>query len=110
MHFLKALFWILLGVLAAFFALRNWTPVTIALWDGLVMETRLPVLLLGAFLVGLVPALLLHRATRWSLNRKIGTMERAMADARPATTPIPATPAPVAQPVVTPPPPSIVGP
>ncbi len=104
MQFLKALFWILLGVLAAFFALRNWTPVQVNLWQGLVLETRLPVLLLFAFLIGLVPTLLLHRATRWRLTRRIGTMEKAIADARPVTPPATAQPAgvPLAKPATPP--------
>jgi putative membrane protein len=104
MQFLKTLFWILLGVIAAFFAFRNWTPVSIALWDGLVMETRLPILLLVSFLLGLLPTLLLHRATRWSLKRRIDTMERALVDTRP---PVPSSPSatlpPSAAPIAVPP-------
>jgi lipopolysaccharide assembly protein A len=83
MQFLKTLFWVLIAVIIALFTFANWTPITINLWNGLQLDTKLPVLLIGAFLTGLIPALLLHRATRWSLKRKIGTMERALADVRP---------------------------
>lgn len=84
MQFLKTLFWVLLAVIAVLFSLRNWTPVSVGLWDNLVLETRLPVLLFGAFLLGLLPTFLLHRATKWSLKRRLDTMERVIADSRPA--------------------------
>ena len=80
MQFLKTLFWVLIAVGAMLFAFNNWNIVTVNLWDGLQLDTRLPILLFGAFLIGLLPALLLHRATRWSLRRKLSTMERALAD------------------------------
>lgn len=80
MQFLKTLFWVLIAVGVMLFAFNNWNIVTVNLWDGLQLDTRLPILLFGAFLIGLLPALLLHRATRWSLRRKLTTMERALAD------------------------------
>ncbi len=89
MQFLKTLFWVLIAVIIALFTFANWTAITINLWNGLQLDTKLPVLLIGAFLTGLIPALVLHRATRWSLKRRIGTMERALADVRPAPAPEP---------------------
>ncbi len=89
MQFLKTLFWVLIAVAAMLFAFNNWNTVTVNLWGGLQLDTRLPLLLFAAFLAGLLPAMLLHRATRWSLKRKINTMERALADV--------ASPAPVAE-------------
>lgn len=80
MQFLKTLFWVLIAVAAMLFAFNNWILVTVNLWSGLQLDTRLPILLIGAFLLGLVPTLLLHRATRWSLKRKLSTMERALAE------------------------------
>ena len=81
MQFLKTLFWVLIAVAAMLFAFNNWSMVTLNLWGGLQLDTRLPVLLFGAFLIGLVPAMLIHRATRWSLKRRITTMEKALAEA-----------------------------
>lgn len=81
MQFLKTLFWVLIAVAAMLFAFNNWSMVTLNLWGGLQLDTRLPVLLFAAFLVGLVPAMLIHRATRWSLKRRLNTMERALAEA-----------------------------
>ena len=91
MRFLKTLFWVLVVVAIALFSARNWTPVTINLWGGLVMDTWLPVVLVVAFLLGLLPALLLHRATRWSLTRKLSTAERSISE---LTTPPPVAPTP----------------
>lgn len=106
MQFLKTLFWVLLAAAAMLFSFSNWTPVTVNLWSGLQLDTRLPILLFGAFLVGLVPALLLHRATRWSMGRKISSMERALADV--VTPPAPSAPSsnaipPGAAPIAVPP-------
>jgi lipopolysaccharide assembly protein A len=40
------------------------------------------VLLFGAFLIGLTPFYVLHRATRWRLRRRLDNAERALADIR----------------------------
>lgn len=105
MQFLKTLFWVLIAVAAMLFAFNNWTDTEIALWNNMVWATKLPVPLFFAFLLGLVPTLLLHRTTRWSLKRKISTMERALADvASPAPEPrstagaLPPSAAPIAVP------------
>lgn len=83
MQFLRTLFWVVLAVAAVIFAMRNWTPATVNLWGGLLVEAKLPVLIYGAFLLGLLPMLGYHRATRWQLRRRIAATERALADVRP---------------------------
>ena len=104
MNFLRTVFWTVVAVIAALFAFENWTLVTVNLWGGLQMDTRLPVLLLIAFLIGLLPPLILHRATRWSLGRKLDTAERALADIRgPAPAPTGGTLPPAAAPIAAPP-------
>lgn len=80
MQFLKTLFWVLIAVSAMLFSRANWITVPVNLWGTAVVDAKLPALLLVAFLLGLLPTMLLHRATRWSLNRKLSTMERALAD------------------------------
>lgn len=82
MQFLRTIFWVILAVTAVIFSVSNWTAVTINLWGEVQVDSKLPVLLFGAFLLGLVPTLILHRATRWRLKRKLDTIERALADAR----------------------------
>lgn len=87
MQFLKTLFWFLLAIVAVVFAFANWTNVTVNLWAGLKAEINLPVLLIITFLAGLFPTLLYHHAVRWRLRHKLAAAERALADARGATSP-----------------------
>ena len=87
MQFLRTVFWVVLAVLGVIFALNNWTQVTVNLWSGIVVDTRLPILLLATFLMGLLPVLILHRATRWSLRRKLDTANRALTETRIGTEP-----------------------
>ncbi len=93
MRFLKILFWVMILVAAAIFSWNNWSPVTINLWDGLVLDTKLPVLLIAALLLGLIPYFLIHRATRWSLRRKLDSAERSLSDLKSTTVPL--TPPPL---------------
>ena len=71
----------------------NWDiMVGMEIWPGLIWDTRLPAIVIAAFLLGLVPTWLLHRGTRWRLNRRIGQLEtaaRASAAARTTDTPPP---------------------
>lgn len=105
MQFLKTLFWVVLAVAAVVFAMRNWTPVTISMWGGLVVEAKLPVLIYGAFLLGLLPTYGWHRAARWRLQRRIESHERALADIRDvdAVPAFAAGPVPVVEPATEPP-------
>ena len=80
MQFLRTASWVALAVVIVVFAVNNWTPVTVNLWDGLRMDTKLPVLVIGAFLVGSVPLWLYYRAMRWRLKRRLDTAERALSD------------------------------
>lgn len=76
MQFLKTLFWVLIAVLVSLFARANWTNVTLNLWDDIQADTKLPLLLLVAFLIGLLPTWLIMRARLWRLRRQIDAMER----------------------------------
>lgn len=73
MSFLKTLFWIVVAVIVALFCFSNWTVVGVNLWNGLILETKLPLLLGFFFLLGLVPPLLLWQATRYRLRRHLQT-------------------------------------
>ena len=86
--FLKTIFWTLVAVIAGIFSWFNWTPVVINDWCGL------------------LPALLLHRATRWSMRRKLETTQRALVEATapPVVVEKPAVPMPpAAAPIAVPP-------
>lgn len=94
MQFLKALFWFLILGLIAAFAFTNWHPVEIQLWSGLVADVNLPFLLLVAFLIGLLPMLLLYHAARWRGRQRIAMLERTLEDMRAVhAAPAPAEPA-----------------
>ncbi len=71
MQFLKTLFWVILAVVLVLFAHANWNMVTITLWGGLQADVKLPVLVVGAFLIGFLPTFLLYRARLWSLQRRL---------------------------------------
>ena len=82
MQFLKTLFWIVLTAIAAAFAFKNWTPIQVMLWGNIVVDVKLPILMLAAFLLGLTPMFILHRAIRWRLRRKLEHAQRALMEAR----------------------------
>ena len=82
MQFLRTLFWVVIAVVAVIFAFNNWTQVTVNLWGGLRVDAKLPILLLVAFLVGLVPLFVVHRAMRWTLRRRRDNAERSRAELR----------------------------
>ncbi|HQS97260.1 MAG: DUF1049 domain-containing protein [Novosphingobium sp. 16-62-11] len=75
MTMLRTIFWVLVVAVLAAFTAANWQPVEVRIWEGLLLETRLPALVILAFLLGLVPTWLLYRATRWRLLRRISNLE-----------------------------------
>jgi uncharacterized integral membrane protein len=76
MQFLKTLFWVLIAVVVALFATRNWSDVTLNLWGDIQADVKLPVLLFAVFLIAFVPTWLILRARIWSMRRRIEAMER----------------------------------
>lgn len=92
MQFLRTAFWVVIAVALAFFCMANYVPVTVRLWGDLVMETKLPVLLIGAFLLGALPFWIMARATRWRMKRKLESAERALIAATSHLAPATATP------------------
>jgi uncharacterized integral membrane protein len=92
MQFLKTLFWVALAVVLVLFAHVNWKPVTLNLWGGLQADIKLPILILAAFLLGLVPTLIVHQARMWTMKRRLDALERqataaALAGPAPAHSP-----------------------
>lgn len=97
MGILRTTIWVLLTAVLVIFAMANWIPVTVTIWPGQVLDTKLPVLILAAFLIGSVPMWVALRTTRWSLKRRLDSSERQLADMRAlANRPVePASAAPV---------------
>ncbi len=75
MRFLQILFWVVFIVLAIIFSVNNWTLVEIPLGDDSILETKLPVLVIGSFLIGFLPLYFWHRITTWRLKRKINAAQ-----------------------------------
>ena len=94
MGILRTIIWVLLTATLVIFAMANWIPVTVTIWPGQVLDTKLPVLIFAAFLIGSVPMWIALRTTRWSLKRRLDASERQAADLRAlANRPVEVTPA-----------------
>jgi lipopolysaccharide assembly protein A len=78
MQIIRTVIWVLVLVALGLFSLNNWAPVEVKLWEGIILETKLPLLVLTSFLMGLLPMWLLHKGTRWRLNRRIGLLENTV--------------------------------
>ena len=81
MQIIRTIVWVLVLVALLVFAINNWTPISVKIWEGLILETKIPALVIVAFLIGLVPMWIVHRSARWRLERRIGTLENAMRSA-----------------------------
>ncbi|MEO5705511.1 MAG: LapA family protein [Alteraurantiacibacter sp.] len=95
MQVIRTIVWVLLVVALALFSMANWTPVSLRVWDGLVIDTMLPALVILAFALGFVPMWLLHRAAQWQAKRRIAALELA---AKPVPLPAPPPPPPAPPP------------
>jgi lipopolysaccharide assembly protein A len=94
MQVVRTVVWVLLAVAMVLFAINNWSPVEVRVWATLVLETKVAALAITAFLLGLLPMWLVHRAVRWRLARRIAILEASLAGrAEPA---VPARTHPVA--------------
>jgi lipopolysaccharide assembly protein A len=87
MQFLKTVFWVLIAVVVALFATRNWSDVTLNLWGDIQADIKLPILLLIIFLIGFLPTWLIMRTRVWSHRRRIEAMERNRVASLPMTVP-----------------------
>jgi uncharacterized integral membrane protein len=84
MNFLKTLFWVVVTAVAVVFSVNNWSPIfPVQLWGGFVADTHVPVLMIGSFLLGFLPMLIVHRARLWSLRRRMATLDGTAAVAAP---------------------------
>jgi uncharacterized integral membrane protein len=111
MGIVRTIIWVLLTAVLVIFSMANWIPVTVTIWPGQVLDTKLPVLILVSFLIGSVPLWIALRAARWSLKRRLDHSERQLTDLRamanrpaePVAAPVvPVEPAPAATPSATP--------
>lgn len=89
MQVVRTIFWVLLAVLLVLFAINNWTEVQVRIWQSLILDTKLPALVIGAFLLGLVPMWLVHRTAKWRSKRRIAALEANLASAATQIAPSP---------------------
>src|SRR3546814_7708427 len=53
--YLRTIIWVLVAIILVVFAMANWNPVTVRVWPGQNLETKLPMLIFIAFLLGSLP-------------------------------------------------------
>ncbi len=87
MQVIRTIIWVVLLIALAIFSANNWQTVEVKIWEGLVLETKLPVLVLLAFLLGLLPMWLLSKANKWRFNRRINALENTVRAVAPPPTP-----------------------
>ena len=78
MQIVRTILWVALLVLLLAFSFFNWRPVEVQIWDNLVLETKIPALVVTSFLLGLIPMWLVHRGSKWRLQRRITTLETSV--------------------------------
>ncbi len=91
MQIVRTIVWVLILVGLLAFSLANWNPVEVKIWENLILETKVPALVIVSFLLGLLPMWLVHRGAKWRATRRISALEsaaqaRAVADSTPAVT------------------------
>jgi uncharacterized integral membrane protein len=75
MRFLKTLIWVTVIVGLIVFATNNWVPVSVSLWGGMRLDSKLPALVIVAFLLGFLPLYFIHHTMMWRMKRRILTLE-----------------------------------
>ncbi|WP_183030086.1 lipopolysaccharide assembly protein LapA domain-containing protein [Altericroceibacterium spongiae] len=89
MKIIRTVVWVVILIALLLFAYFNWKPVEVKIWEGLILETKIPALVVISFLVGLIPMWLIHRASRWQNRRRIASLENAVRNATAAAEPAP---------------------
>lgn len=101
MQFVRTLLWVLILAAALVFVTINWgEEVPVRVWptsngNDFLFEWPVGFVALVFFLLGLVPTWLIHRGTRWRLNRRISHLEAAARGSGAAPRPIEANPPPL---------------
>ncbi len=78
MQIVRTVVWVVVTIALLLFALNNWVPVQVKIWEELVLETRLSALVIVTFLLGMLPTWLISKIGRWRLTRRIGALENSV--------------------------------
>lgn len=89
MKIIRTILWVLVAVALLIFSAFNWETVNVKIWEGLILETKKPVLVIVPFLAGLLPMWVLHFSTRWRLKRRVNSLETAVRNAAASAAPPP---------------------
>lgn len=88
MNAVRTILWVLILVGLILFSWANWNPgISVRIWSNLVVDTRLPAVVVISFLLGLLPMWLFHRGVTWRLSRRIRYLETAVQPAAVAHAP-----------------------
>jgi lipopolysaccharide assembly protein A len=83
MQIFRTVVWVVLLIALLLFSVNNWTTVNVKIWENLILETKLPALVVVSFLLGLVPMWLAYLAGRWRYTRRINALENSVRVAEP---------------------------
>ena len=89
MQIIRTIVWVILLIALLLFSINNWQDVEVKIWEGLILQTKLPALVVSSFLLGLIPMWLLHKGASWRWNRRIGTLENSVRAASVSTPLVP---------------------
>jgi uncharacterized integral membrane protein len=78
MQVIRTVIWVLVAVALLLFSINNWQDVEVKIWEDLILQTKLPALVILSFLLGLLPMWLLSKAGRWRLTRRINSLENSI--------------------------------
>ena len=81
MQIVRTIIWVLILVALLLFTINNWRPIEVKIWEDLVLETKVPALVIISFMLGLLPVWLYHRGAVWRFNRRIAALESAARNA-----------------------------
>ncbi|AEI37533.1 MAG: lipopolysaccharide assembly protein LapA domain-containing protein [Zymomonas mobilis subsp. pomaceae] len=89
MQFLRTMFAAVLFAIFLTFCASNYNvSVKLQMWPGWEADINVVLLLLIVFLIGLMPALLYHSASRWNWRRRIDKLNRQIEDMQPENPPL----------------------
>ncbi len=102
MQIIRTIIWVVVLIALLLFSINNWQDVEVKIWEGLILQTKLPALVVASFMLGLLPMWLLHKTAAWRLRRRIGTLENSVRAAS-VSTAVDTAPAPAVTTITEPP-------
>lgn len=84
MQYVRTLIWVAITAFVVLFVTMNWgEPQEVRIWpssdgDNFLFEWPVGVIAIAFFLLGMIPTWIYHRGVKWSLNRRITSLENAV--------------------------------